>query len=198
MVPIISPARGAHNSTIEHVYNRDIIYLSSTTPYQDKGEIAYTYASSPDMKNPELPHNLQVRLEIRFKDKAYSTNGTFVGPHHILTSCKHIYNSQEKTWADEIHVSCIKNYPVVKVYIFTEWTRTQNRHYNIALLILGKSIGKYTGWSGMLSVPDIFLQREIVHVLGVQHTIQKITPEEVHCDPKFNSEQAGSSLLVHY
>jgi hypothetical protein len=181
-----------------HIYNSDMFHISGITPYQENGEVAFTNTSLPPKEDLKWPHNPQVKLEIRVKDKTYSSHGTLVGPHHILTSCTPICDPQQKTWADEILVSTAKTYPVVKVYTFSEWTQKQNPHYNIALLILGKSIGKHTGWSGMLSIPDSFLQDERVHILKVPHLVQKVEPDEIRCTPKLNTDQVGTALSANH
>jgi hypothetical protein len=198
MAQNVSAERINHQSLIEYVYNPDMFYISNPTHYQEGREVASTNTSQPQKENLKWPHNPHVELEIRVKDKTYSSHGTLVGPLHILTSCTPIYDPQQKTWADEIFVSSAKAYPVVKVYAFSEWTQKQNPHYNLALLILGKSIGKHTGWSGMLSVPDSFLQDEKVHVLKDPHVVPKVEPDEIRCTPKLNADQTGAALLANH
>jgi hypothetical protein len=189
-------------SFIEHIYNPNISYVSGPTPYQEHGKIAYTYASPPQKTQQNLlplPYRPHVQLTIRFRDHVYTGYGTVVGPYHVLTSAYPIYDSKKAAWADEItfadsHGTC----QIVKAYAFTESKEQKDPRYNIALLILSKSIGKQTGWNGLLSIPDDHLQQEKIQITGYssEHTLKKIEPERLHYTPALPNPQLGSALWV--
>ena len=97
-----------------------------------------------------------------------------VGPHHLLTCGHNVYDTKVKAWADEITVYPALNEAqapfgfakAIKAYTFSNWTERGERQYDIALLILDKSIGKETGWGGLLSEEDQELSKEEVNIYG--------------------------------
>jgi hypothetical protein len=186
-------------NSVERIYDPQAVYFPTTSLLHEEEGMVYTQGVSPSIKNPNGPSSTHIHLKIRFGDEVRAGNGTVVGPRHVLTSGDLVYTPQG--WASKIKVENISNMPpckVVRVYAFKEWTEQHNPHYNIALLILGKSIGKHAGWSGMLSVPDSFLYEERVHVLKAPHTVQKIEIDEVCCAPKLNADQTGAALSANH
>ncbi len=114
------------------------------------------------VETTKWPYSIFAQITMKFKGQTYGGSGTLVGPHHILTCGHNVYDTDDNVWAEEITVYPALNdkhapfgsVKVVKVFTFTQYTNQKDERYDIALLILNKSIGKYTGWAGMLSAPD--------------------------------------------
>ncbi len=126
------------------------------------------------VETTKWPYFMFAQITMKFNGKTYGGSGALVGSHHVLTCGHNVYETDNNIWAEEITVypalngnhapfGCVK---VVKAFTFTQYTDQNDERYDMALLILGKSIGKYTGWSGMLSAPDDQLFQEKVNIVG--------------------------------
>ena len=188
------------NTLVEHSYNSEAVYFPTTPLYHQEGETVYTHSIPPTVNNPHWPGTTQVKLNIRIGDKTCASQGTLVGPRHVLTSSDLIYSPlSAQGWASEITVQSILNgpiYAVLKAYTFTEWTEQKDPRYNIALLILSKSLKKYTGWSGMLSVPDSYLQGRKVSISETQQILQKVEPDRFHYASPLPETLTGTALQI--
>lgn len=120
--------------------------------------------------NPqEIPYSINVRLEVHYSDgMMYIGSGVLVGPHHVLTAAHNICSFRDKSLPDRITVHTFsKETKVVRVYMPIKYMEKKSRIYNdISVLILDQSIGKETGWGGLLSDNDETLSQYKVHVSG--------------------------------
>ena len=168
------------------------------------------------VETTKWPYSMLVKLSMVFKGQIFGGSGALVGPHHILTCGHNVYDLDENVWAEEITVYPALNgnhapfgsVKVVKVFTFTQYTHQKDERYDIALLILNKSIGKYTGWAGMLSAPDDQLFQEKINIYGypgdkgmtqmwgMQHTIHQIKPEQFEYLIDTNGGQSGSAIWI--
>jgi len=162
------------------------------------------------------PYSFNAQLSIEMDGKTYIGSGALVGPHHLLTCAHNVYNDQKKRWAQEINCYPALNdsyapfgeAKAVKVYTFTDWTDRGDKHYDIALLILNHSIGKFTGWGGLLCTSDAELTQEKVNIVGypgdkgmrqmwgMEHTLDKISPEEFEYSIDTCPGQSGSAIWI--
>jgi hypothetical protein len=186
---------------VERLYDPVISYLSDVSVYDEIEGHGFTYQGLPKkpLKDSSWPESAYIRLTALFKDQVYNTNGTVVGPYHVLTGGSFVYN--EKAWADEITVSSLitnTKYSASKVYVFEKWVQNNDPQYNMALIVMGKSLAKYTGWLGLLTTSDDSLQGGTIRILGVPHTLQKIEPESFICEPKPARSQNGNTLTARH
>ena len=163
------------------------------------------------------PNALHAQLTMKFNGQIYGGSGAMVGPHHLLTCGHNVYDSALKQWAEEITAYPALNEShapfgkvrVVRVYTFSNWVDQGDEKYDIALLILNLSVGKFTGWAGLLCTGDRELsQEEEVNIVGypgdkgskqmwgMTHKIQKITPEGFEYLIDTNSGQSGSAIWI--
>lgn len=146
-------------------------------------------------KTTELPHCIHSQLTMLFSKNECGGSGSIVGPHHVLTCGHNVYDPETKTWADSISVYPALNgksapfgeLKVVKVYTFADWTEKGDTNFDIALLILNRSIGKYTGWGGIISTPDSILTTQRVHITGY--------PGDKNCNEMWTMEHTMKTLL---
>jgi len=164
----------------------------------------------------EPPYCIHAQLTVKLQNETYGGSGTLVGPHHLLTCAHNIYKFKQRMWASEITVYPALNgkqvpfgqIKVTRVYTFTQYTQNKDSQYDLALLILEKSIGKYTGWAGLLSAPDRDLTNKEVQIhgypgdknftemWGMKHTIQQIQPEKFEYLIDTNGGQSGSAIWI--
>ncbi len=162
------------------------------------------------------PNSFHAQLSINFNGRTYGGSGAMVGPHHLLTCGHNVYDTKAKAWANEITVYPALNEAqapfgfakAIKAYTFSNWTERGERQYDIALLILDKSIGKETGWGGLLSEEDQDLSKEEVNIYGypgdkgfkqmwgMKHNIHKLEPEEFQYLIDTNGGQSGSAIWI--
>lgn len=123
----------------------------------------------------EWPYSSFTKLDLVFSDgwgifpttAQYTGSGTIIGPHHILTCAHNVYNQEDKKYVSSISVvpALNDNYApfgeikVTRFYLFKKYVQhEQNKNLtidlDIALLILDKSIGMYTGWAGISTDSD--------------------------------------------
>lgn len=172
-------------------------------------------------KTTEWPHAFHAQLTLKFqgksKKKIYGGSGAMVGPHHLLTCGHNVYDPKKKRWAEKITVYPALNESfapfgkvnVVKIFTFKEWTDHGDKLYDIALVILNRSIGKVTGWGGMLCTSDEDLSQETVNIVGypgdkgmkqmwgMDHKIHKINAEEFEYLIDTNAGQSGSAIWIN-
>ena len=181
---------------IKHIYNPAVAYIPGPSVYHQEGEVVYTHAIPPPVLDLPWPHTTQVVIEVKTVEKNHRIRGTLVGPRHVLTSGYPIYSPQG--WAQEVTVITLvdkRSSPIDRAYAFSDKSEHKNPSYNIALLILHKSLGKVLGYSGLLSTSDSHLQNEKVYIDN-PNILQKIEPDRVHYTPPEKS-LTGTSLRIH-
>jgi hypothetical protein len=181
---------------IEHIYNPKVSYIPISSRLHQQGEIAYTHADTSKASSQDWPYTTQVTITVQSNERTYTIRGTVIGPRHVLTSGFPIYTSHG--WAQEVTVvSLIDNHPISvdRAYTFPEWREHKDFRYNLSLLILHKSLGKITGFCGVISVPDSHLKNEEIYT-NQQYTLQKIEPNKVHYYPQ-EKPLTGTSLQIN-
>lgn len=168
------------------------------------------------IETTKWPYSMIVKIIMVFKGQLYGGSGALVGPHHILTCGHNIYDIDENIWAEEITIYPALNgdyapfgsVKVAKVYTFKQYVNNRDECYDMALLVLNTSIGKFTGWGGMLSVPDDQFLNEEVNIFGypadkgktlmwgMKHTIHHIKPEQFDYLIDTNRGQSGSAIWI--
>lgn len=165
----------------------------------------------------QWPYSMHAQVTMLFNGKEYGGSGCMVGPHHLLTCGHNVYDHKLKKWADIIKVYPALNddaapfgeIAVLKVYTFKKWVEDQNTDYDMALLILDQSIGKNTGWAGLLSLNDQELAHENVQITGypgdkeckqmwgMTHKIKTLKPEEFKYEIDTYPGQSGSAIWLN-
>lgn len=163
------------------------------------------------------PHVIHAQLEMRYASGNYGGSGILVGPHHILTAAHNVYSNDTKEWAQDISVCLGLNgkaapfgtLKVVKAHTFKQWVNEHNKSFDIALLVLDRSIGSEIGWSGLLSLDDESLLKEEVHVTGypgdkgftkmmtMSQKLKSVEPEQFYYDIDTYGGQSGSGIWIN-
>jgi len=161
-----------------------------------------------------FPYTIHIQLEMSFGNERYGGSGVLVGPHHVLTCAHNAYNATNQMWANRISAYPARNNRsapfgrgnVTRAYLFSDWTERKDTRFDIALLILDRSIGKFTGWGGVLSADDNTIRNKNIHVTGypgdmgftqmyeMRDRIQRIEEEMFHYEIDTNSGQSGSAI----
>jgi len=165
-------------------------------------------------KTTQFPFSIHVQISMRFSDGEYGGSGSMVGPHHVLTCAHNVYSLEKKEWSKKIVVHPARNgntapfgkMTVTRAYIFSDWTQKKDKRFDIALLILNQSIGKFTGWGGLCSTYDKAFYKKKFHVTGypgnkgfdqmwtMKHEIKKINPETFEYEIDTEAGQSGSAI----
>lgn len=144
----------------------------------------------------ESPYCIHAQLTMVFAGQEYVGSGVMVGPHHVLTCGHNVYSIDTKSWAASISVYPALNgrsapfgeLHAVRVYTFADWTNRADTDFDLALLVLNRSIGKFTGWGGVVSTPDSALATQRVHITGY--------PGDKNCNEMWTMEHTMQSLLA--
>lgn len=121
------------------------------------------------------PYRCFGQLECQRDSKIYGGSAVLVGPHHALTAAHNAYDLDSGSWRTSIlmycglngHVAPYDNVQVVRVYVPEEYVRDKNEDYDLALLVLERSIDLQIGWLGyMFSKGDAMFSQEDIHVTG--------------------------------
>ncbi|MBF5059854.1 trypsin-like serine peptidase [Candidatus Neptunochlamydia vexilliferae] len=167
-------------------------------------------------KTSEYPYSIHVQLEMEFPNAAYGGSGSLVGPHHVLTCGHNIYDVKTGKWATKITVHPGRNgksapygeATVTKAYTFDNYTSGKERTYDIAVLLLDRSVGKYTGWGGLCSAPDDSLRGATFNITGypgdkgfdqmwsMSHKVKNVGKETFDYEIDTFGGQSGSAIWV--
>lgn len=149
-------------------------------------------------------------------------SGAMVGPHHLLTCAHNVYDRKTSKLADKILVYPALNdsqapfgeVKVVRAYTFKDYLDPKSKQFennDMALLLLDKSIGQYTGWAGLLATDDKSLSQEQVNITGypgdkqeqctqmwtMRHMLKTIMPEMFYYEIDTFGGQSGSPIWVN-
>jgi len=161
-----------------------------------------------------FPYSIHVQLSMRFSGGKYGGSGSMVGPHHVLTAAHNVYSLVKKEWAEKISLHPARNgnaapfgkMTVTRAYIFSAYKDKKDKRFDIALLILNQSIGKFTGWGGLCSTYDKAIRTKKFHITGypgnkgfdqmwtMKHEIKKIKPETFEYEIDTEGGQSGSAI----
>jgi V8-like Glu-specific endopeptidase len=120
------------------------------------------------------PHCIHGKMSMEFNGREYGGSGILVGPHHFLTAGHCVYEPETSTLAENIRVYLALNGEAapfnealgVRVYLYPQWVESKNSDFDIALIVLNRSLGYETGWAGLLCLEDEELADQTVHVTG--------------------------------
>ena len=162
------------------------------------------------------PYVIHAQLEMSYANGIFGGSGILVGPHHILTAAHNVYSQDTKKWAQRISVCLGLNgnaapfgtLKVVKAHTFKKWVHEHNKNFDMALLVLDRSIGSEIGWSGLLSLDDESLLKEEVHVTGypgdkgftkmmtMSHKLKSVELEQFYYEIDTYGGQSGSGIWI--
>jgi len=161
------------------------------------------------------PNSVHTQLSIIFQGEEYGGSGVLVGPHHVLTAAHCVYDWKNNLgWASSINIHPALNdkvapfgsIKIAKAYTFLEWTQRGNPKYDMALLVLEKSIGLDTGWGGMISCSEASLKSLKVNITGypadkgfkqlwtMKHKLERIAAEQLSYMIDTFGGQSGSPI----
>lgn len=163
------------------------------------------------------PYRTFGQISMIFGDTEYGGSGFMVGPHHFLTAAHNIYGKDKGGWPAQVFVRLALNgvampfgeVRATKIYTFKQYTDHEDPNFDLALVILEKSVGHQTGWCGLMSAPDAKLVQESINVTGypgdknliemwgmgyVLHQVQK---ERLFYEIDTYPGQSGSAIWVH-
>jgi V8-like Glu-specific endopeptidase len=166
----------------------------------------------------EWPHRIHGQLTMLFGGSEYGGSGVLIGPHHVLTAGHNVYSHTEGGWPASVSVRFGLNEAVapfgerkaVKVYTFKQWKNSQDKSYDMALLLLDHSLGHTLGWSGLLCLDDETVLKEKVTITGypgdkgftkmmtMSHKIKTAKAEEFYYDIDTYGGQSGSGICINH
>jgi len=164
----------------------------------------------------QWPYLLNGQLDMQYLDGQYGGSGILVGPHHILTAGHNVYSADKKQWANAISVRLGLNkraapfgeIKAAKVYTFNSWVEEGNPNYDMALIVLNRSVGFETGWCGLLCLDDEALLKEEVAITGypgdkgfnkmmtMSHKVRTVELEKLYYDIDTFGGQSGSGIRI--
>jgi V8-like Glu-specific endopeptidase len=203
----------------EHMRQRVLIYDKQPQPFEEERvlmKIGNKDGRERIVDTTQWPYRFHAQLGIIFKKQLYGGSGSMVGPRHLLTCAHNVYDHKDG-WAEKISVYLALNessapfgeVEVAKVYTFKNWVEDKDPRFDMALLILKRSIGKYTGWGGLLSADKAELDQETVHITGypgdkhfkqmwsMNHKLHVIYPEEFEYEIDTHGGQSGSAIWIN-
>ncbi len=163
-----------------------------------------------------FPNSIHAKIVINFEENPAGGTGSLVGPHHVLT-CAHNISHPKAGFAKDLFVYPARNKKaapfdrarVTQVFLFDTWEKTRNKAFDIALLVLDKSIGLSTGWGGMVSRSSdkdpLFDERFSItgypsdkgggyEMWTMEHTIDTVSPDVFRYDHDTSPGQSGSAI----
>ncbi len=166
----------------------------------------------------KYPYSCFGQASISFNGSQYGGSGVLVGPHHVLTAAHNLYDLQKKSWTDSFDIYCGLNGAAapygkakgVRAYVPTEYVTYEDKNYDIALVILDRSVGLQVGWLGCLFTAnkDAFAERP-VHITGypgdkgfksmwsMSYPVKKVENEKIFYDIDTYGGQSGSPIWLH-
>jgi TPR repeat protein len=165
----------------------------------------------------EWPYRIHGNLTMSEGGITYGGSGVLIGPHHMLTAGHNVYSFKRKKWKDNISVrlglhekySPFEERKVIKAYTFRQWVNNGDICYDMALLVLGQSIGNDIGYAGLLCLDDEGISRETVTITGypgdygftkmmtMSDKVKTVKPEEFYYEINTAGGQSGSGIWIN-
>src|ERR1700722_15716726 len=165
----------------------------------------------------QWPYLFHSQLTMHFPNGEYGGSGILVGPHHLLTAAHNVYDPDKKEWATRIvaqlglndDMAPFGDLKAVKIYTFEDWIKKKDPNFDLALIILDRSMGIQTGWCGLLCLEDNDLLQEEIRITGypgdkgfkqmwtMSHAIKKVEPERIFYDIDTYGGQSGSGIWIN-
>lgn len=122
-------------------------------------------------KRQKWPHSIHGHLIAEFSDKKrFVGTGVLVGPNHVLTAAHNIYNhgtpsGKKRGWAKKVTFAPARHesaYPFASqkgcvLLCPNDWVNQKSgdkKNDDFAIVVLDYSIGRWTGWSGLMCLPS--------------------------------------------
>lgn len=165
------------------------------------------------------PYVLHAQLSLHFSNGEYGGSAMMVGPHHMLTTARNVYNPETNEWVEKIIARIALNdtqvpfgeIKVANIYTFKEWIENESPEFDMALLTLPDSIGNRIGWAGLLAEEDAILMQKDIHVTGypgdkgfnqlwtMTHHINKLQEERIFFKKaSYDGQGGGVSWINQY
>ena len=150
-----------------------------------------------------FPFSAIVYLEINFPGRIHRGTGSFIGPHHILTSKKNVYDPKMKRWSKCINIFSGKfgeynlfGYELgIRIYTH-EPGEVENydigNENDLAIIVMKKSLGFQTGWFGLYSTSDIYLKKRYSKINIAGFPLHDLEKKEI----KIMHSQKGKLLAI--
>jgi V8-like Glu-specific endopeptidase len=126
-------------------------------------------------KIQEWPYRSHGHLIMKYDYGTHTGSGVLVGPHHVLTAAHNLYD-HNRGWAQEVLFAPARyegKYPYGEckgciLLVPQKWSAKskERESYDFGIVILDSAIGQFTGWIGLLSLPDNLMRESLVTITG--------------------------------
>jgi TPR repeat protein len=131
-------------------------------------------------KPDQWPYMVIGQVDLYFSMTQGSGSGVLIGPHHFLTAAHNVFwypdkeHKQKKEWVQRFIARLALNDSHMpfgevrgtRIYTFKEWTEREDPAYDIALVVLNRSIGGDTGWGGLICLDSSEITQQTIHITG--------------------------------
>lgn len=168
------------------------------------------------------PWRVHGHLEMLFPNGVwYIGSGTMVNYKHVLTAGHCLYSEKDGGWATSIKFTAAQNgrempiEPAFATHLLTVkgWKEGRDSRFDMGMLILDRDLGEETGWYGLSTDTDKFLESLKVNVTGypgdkdkgsgtqmwtMSGAIAKIYPEQFTYTLDTTGGQSGSGVYAQF
>ncbi len=168
------------------------------------------------LETTSWPYRFFGHLSLNFPNGEYGGTGVLVGPHHILTCGHNVYDRDSKQWVTRINGFFALNenaapfdvVQAVRIYVHNKWVEHGDRNYDLALLVIDKSLGLKIGWSGLMYLPDEKIKKKEISITGypgdkgfkqmwhMKHTVLDVEDERYFYEIDTAGGQSGSPIWL--
>ncbi len=162
------------------------------------------------------PYCFYCHLNLGFSEGNYLGSGVLIGPHHILTCGHNVYDYENKQWVKGIEAFFALNddqapfgkVHAVRIYAHLKWYKQGDSDFDIALIVINKSIGLKIGWCGLMYLPNEKTLKKAISITGypgdkggkqmwtMKDTIKALSEERLFYDIDTMGGQSGSPIWL--
>lgn len=176
---------------------------------------------APVHNTVDSPWRVHGHLEMIFPNgKRYIGSGTMVNHRHVVTAGHCLYDSSLGGWATSVKFSAALNVfyspipPANATHLVTVkgWEGKEDPRFDMGMLILDRDLGEETGWHGISTVADSFLETLKINVTGypgdkeeegremwtMDGHIQSLTSEQFTYTLDTNHGQSGGGVWSEF